>query len=165
MSNKSKMSLERADEISSEINRLLEPLTVKQLTCGSIRRRGNFVGDVDLVVIPQPLSFPGSIGSRLKSSYDRFEVIKQGPKLMQVIVDGIQVDIYHSAAKFWGTHILRWTGSRGHNIKLCTRAQEMGMKLKVSEGLYKGDELIASMTEESIFKALMLPFVPPEKRF
>ena len=65
------------------------------------------------------------------------------------------------------------TGSAGHNIRLCTRAKNMGMKLHANgTGLFKieaqgceGVEvLIANESEEQIFAALGLPYKPPEER-
>ena len=54
------------------------------------------------------------------------------------------------------------TGSAEHNIKLSKRALSMGMKLS-HKGLIKDGKVVAS-TEEEIFTALDLPYVPPEER-
>ena len=58
-----------------------------------------------------------------------------------------------------------FTGSKEHHVKLRTRAKRQG--LKISEyGVFRegSDEAIACATEEDVFAALGLPFIPPELR-
>jgi DNA polymerase (family 10) len=55
-------------------------------------------------------------------------------------------------------------GSIEHNIKLCSRARAMGMMLSAAQGVIKEGKVIASRTEEEIFKALELEYIRPEDR-
>jgi len=53
---------------------------------------------------------------------------------------------------------------RERDIALCSRAQHIGMMLSAAKGVIKDGKVIASRTEEEIFKALNMDFVEPEKR-
>ena len=59
--------------------------------------------------------------------------------------------------------ILYSTGSQMHNIHMRSVAKKQGYKLN-QIGLYKGDKLIPTTSEEEIFKLLGMPYVVPEKR-
>jgi DNA polymerase (family 10) len=65
--------------------------------------------------------------------------------------------------KEFGSALQYFTGSKEHNIALRKIAIEKGMKLN-EYGLFKGKKLIASETEEEIYKALGLPYFEPELR-
>jgi DNA polymerase (family 10) len=56
------------------------------------------------------------------------------------------------------------TGSREHNIMLASIAKSLGLHWNPQEGVFRGEELIASETEESIFSALGLDYERPEDR-
>ena len=87
----------------------------------------------------------------------------------------VQVDLRVIPASSWGAALMYFTGSKEHNIKLRERAQKMGLTLN-EYGLFpddkaadkppqqRGVKAVASATEESIFTALGLAFVPPELR-
>jgi len=160
-----------ADEVVSNIRDLVKRIEV----AGSLRRRKPMVHDIDIVLIPVegricetgfmsaiPV-FPTAIAMRLGEAMDA-ELLKKGEKLLQMRIRDVQVDIYASCPRQWGVHLLRWTGSRRHNIELCKRAQELGLKLAVSEGLKRDDEVVASWSEVEIFEALQLPFREPWER-
>ena len=105
-------------------------------------------------------------------------VVKAGPELITVTLPhqagssipfgvryaNVQVDIYRATPKTWGVLTLIRTGSKEHNIKLCSRAKGMGLMLSAKDGVVYEGRVIASETEEDIFKALGMDYVPPEKR-
>ena len=66
-------------------------------------------------------------------------------------------------AESYGAALLYFTGSKGYNIELRKRAIARGLKLN-EYGLFKGERRIAGATEESIYAALDLPWVAPERR-
>jgi len=90
------------------------------------------------------------------------KVLKCGSKIAQLTIKGTNVDLYSATPETWGALVLIRTGSAQHNIKLSKRALNMGMKLS-HKGLIKDGKIIAS-TEEGIFEALDLSYVPPEER-
>jgi len=77
-----------------------------------------------------------------------------------------QIDIYFASPATWATLLLIRTGSAENNIRLATLAKKKGWHLAASgDGLFdENDQRIAGDTEISIYKALGLPFQPPEKR-
>ncbi len=75
----------------------------------------------------------------------------------------IRLDIEFVPKNEWGAASLYFTGSRSYNILLREYAKKKGLILN-QRGLFKGKKLISSKTEKDIFKALGLPYVPPERR-
>jgi DNA polymerase (family 10) len=131
--------------------------------CGSLRRFAETIGDVDIIVAaanPAPVT-----AAFLKMSFvDR--VLGQGDSKTTVVTRrGTQVDLRVVAPHQIGAALLYFTGSKGHNIKLRMRALARGLTLNeyaLSE--IEGGKVIASQTEEQIYKALDLPFIPPQLR-
>ena len=154
------MKLEDAEKLAREIVEHIRPLCERLEVAGSIRRKKSEVRDVDLVLIPKPLSWHRIIAT-LQRTMDA-EVLKRGNSIAQLSIKGVNVDLYVATAKTWGALLLIRTGSAEHNIKLSTLARKKGMKLS-HRGLTKESKVIAS-TEKEIFEALDLPYVPPEER-
>lgn len=86
----------------------------------------------------------------------------------------IQVDLRVVPAGHWGAAMMYFTGSKEHNVQLRQRAQRAGRTLN-EYGLYtedgeptppqaRGVTPIAAATEEEVFAALGLDWVPPELR-
>jgi DNA polymerase (family 10) len=77
--------------------------------------------------------------------------------------EGMQVDVRTVEPKQLGSALLYFTGSKSHNIALRQRAIDRGWLLS-EYGLFEGDRVVASRTEEQIYKALGMEFVPPPMR-
>jgi DNA polymerase (family 10) len=60
--------------------------------------------------------------------------------------------------------LLARTGSKEHNIKLAALAKSKGLTFSPHEGIKRGEQILASETEEAIFAALGLPYIAPEDR-
>ena len=155
-----KIALERAQKVADAVVKRLSPYCQRIEIAGSIRRRKPWVNDVDLVVIPDDLwSLHGELMKlgQLKMS---------GKKIMRVMIGSTQVDIYVADEATWATLLLIRTGSKENNIRLCSRAKDMGWHLAASgDGLFdETGQRIAGDTEISIYNALGLPFQRPEKR-
>ncbi len=155
-----KIALERAQKVADAVMKRLIPYCQRIDIAGSIRRGKPWVNDVDLVLIPHDLwNFHGELIKlgQLKMS---------GKKIMRVMVGSTQVDIYVADEDTWATLLLIRTGSKESNIRLCSRAKDMGWHLAASgDGLFneKG-ERIAGDSEISIYNALGLPYQRPEER-
>jgi len=82
-----------------------------------------------------------------------------------LLLEGFQADLRLVARESLGAAQQYFTGSKAHNIALRDRAIQRGLKLN-EYGLFRveGDVKIAGDTEESIYEALGLAFVPPELR-
>jgi len=155
-----KMTLERAQKVADAVVKRLSPYCQRIEIAGSIRRRKPWVNDVDLVLVPKDLW-------NLHSELMKLGQLKMsGKKIMRVMVGSTQVDLYIAEPETWATLLLIRTGSKENNIRLCSRAKDMGWHLAASgDGLFneKG-ERIAGDSEISIYNALGLPYQRPEER-
>jgi len=82
-----------------------------------------------------------------------------------VLVEGryYKIDFYFVTDENRGALLMHLTGSATFNVFMRVRAQKMGMKLS-EEGLFRNDKKIAYKTEEDIFTALDMPYIPPKLR-
>jgi DNA polymerase (family 10) len=132
-------------------------------TCGSLRRFSETIGDVDILV-SAPDAAPVMEALVSLSLVDR--VIGRGETKTSIVTRrGTQVDLRVVAQHQLGAALLYFTGSKGHNIKLRQRALTRGWTLNefaLSE--IDGGRVVASETEEQIYQALALPFIPPVLR-
>jgi DNA polymerase (family 10) len=131
---------------------------------GSIRRGRETIGDIDVLVTTDD---PQAVTDAFVSLTDVAEVLVSGETKTSVrLVGGIQVDLRVVDEDLFGSALHYFTGSKEHHIELRTRAKRAG--LKISEyGVFKTDDdetLVASKTEEDIYAALDLPYIPPEIR-
>ena len=133
----------------------------KATVAGSYRRRRETVGDLDIVVTA---SDAASVSRAVAGYDDVAEVISGGETRTTLrLRDGLQVDIRVVPEAAYGAAMHYFTGSRAHNIALRRRAQSR--KLKLNEyGLFDSDQSIAGDTEESVYRALSLPWIAPELR-
>jgi len=76
---------------------------------------------------------------------------------------GIGVDLRVVPEESYGAALHYFTGSKEHNVALRDRAKRQGWKLN-EYGLFAGDKVLASHTEEEIFAKFGLPWIPPELR-
>jgi len=154
------MKLAEAQGIANEIYFLLKPHCTKIEIVGSIRRQKPEVKDIDIVLIP-------SNTWELSKEIDRLgPPIMDGEKLRRVEYKGTQVDLYYATPETWATLLLIRTGSKENNIRLCSRARYLGMKLKANgDGIIGIDgQLIPIESEEQIYKELGLPYQEPWQR-
>lgn len=131
--------------------------------CGSLRRFAETIGDVDVVVAA---TAPEPVMEALVSMSVVDRVLGRGAAKTSIVTRrGIQVDLRVVAEDQLGAALLYFTGSKGHNIKLRQRALSRGLTLNeyaLSE--IEGGKVVASATEEQIYAALGLPWIPPVLR-
>lgn len=137
------------------------PGVERAVVAGSIRRHRETIGDVDILVAatdPQPVS------KVFESLPDVQAVLAHGPtKTLVRLSNGMDADLRVLAPESFGAALLYFTGSKDHNIKLRRIALKKGLKLS-EYGLFRGDRPIAARTEEDVYKALRLSWIPPEMR-
>ncbi len=76
---------------------------------------------------------------------------------------GLQVDLRVVPQESFGAAMQYFTGSKAHNIQIRRLGQDR--KLKINEyGVFKGKNGIAGDTEESVYRAVGLPWIAPELR-
>jgi DNA polymerase (family 10) len=140
----------------------LEGVTDVQV-CGSLRRFSDTIGDIDIVVASdQPAMVMAAAAALPMAS----EVIASGTTKTSVLTyRGLQVDVRVVAPAQFGAACVYFTGSKQHNIELRQRAMAAGRLLN-EYGLEDSEtgEVVASATEEEVYAALGMDFVPPEIR-
>lgn len=153
----------------------LTPHAERVAVAGSVRRRKAEPSDLDLVVIPRHVEdrdMFGAVAARRNSTWleidrrataDKWEILRAGADLVSFRAKAVQVDVFWSTPETWGTVLLCRTGSKEHNIWLAQYAQARGGKWHPGDGLYMAHRRI-SETEESIYRALGLDLIPPERR-
>lgn len=129
--------------------------------CGSIRRFSETVGDVDIVV---STTDPLRVSQTVLAFPEIHEVVGSGgTKTSFLTREGMQVDIRTVEPSQIGSALLYFTGSKSHNIAL--RQKAIDREWLLSEyGLFDGDRVVASRSEEEIYQALDMQFVPPPLR-
>ena len=142
---------------------------------GSFRRRKETIGDVDLLaefdgdgtsVVQHFVSYPGA---------ERVEAAG-GTKGNVVLRSGLSIDLRVIPRRSFGAALQYFSGSKEHNVAMRTRAVRKGLRVnewgvfRVPEGvdpdsLGKEDgERLAGETEEGVYQALGMAWVPPELR-
>jgi len=129
---------------------------------GSLRRGCESCGDIDILASgAEPSLMDAFIEHRLVE-----RVLAQGDTKSSVVLQGdFQADLRLVAPESRGAAMQYFTGSKSHNIALRDRAIGLGFKLN-EYGLFRMDseERIAGHTEEEVYGALGLAWIPPELR-
>jgi DNA polymerase/3'-5' exonuclease PolX len=149
------------DKVASHIDNMLD--SFQHLICGSYRRKATFIKDLDIVVL----------AINAKDLFDLRQVIQAngeilygGEKRITAKIMGEQVDFrICSEEQLWGAMILHFTGPKEANINLRKSATMQGMILS-EYGLRRVSDqsIVASKTEEEIYRALGLRFYAPHER-
>ncbi|MGM0439040.1 MAG: DNA polymerase/3'-5' exonuclease PolX [Patescibacteria group bacterium] len=148
-----------ANEIFEELKNLKE---VKKISfAGSLRRKKELVGDVDILV---SASRTKQIMNKF-TSFSRVEkVLGQGDTKSSIkLQEGFDVDIRVVEKASFGSALQYFTGSKSHNIRVRKIAIAKGFKLN-EYGLFKDGKKVAGKTEEGIYKKLGMTYIPPEIR-
>jgi DNA polymerase (family 10) len=151
-----------AAELISYLNQAggIEKIT----TAGSLRRRKETVGDLDIL----------ATGPGAAAALDRFaaypevtEVLGKGENKASAKIgpENLQVDLRALPSESFGAALQYFSGSKDHNVALRTRAIRMGFKLSEYGLFHASDETkAAGETEEEIYQRLGLAWIPPELR-
>lgn len=166
-----------------DADRLVQPLLAylrqapgidRVKVAGSLRRRKETVGDVDILVVcdqPQPVM-------QHFHSYPQVERVEgAGPTRSTIALrSGLQVDVRIVPQRSYGAALHYFTGSQAHSVAVRKLGVERGLRIneygvfRVSKGHHtdKGDKeagrRIGGATEEEVFQAVGLAWIPPELR-
>jgi DNA polymerase (family 10) len=131
------------------------------VVAGSFRRMRETVGDIDILATA---SRPADVMRRFVEYPEVRDVLAHGEGRSSVVLaSGLQVDLRVVPAESYGSALHYFTGSKAHNIAIRRLAQERGLKIN-EYGVFRGTRRIGGDTEESVFAAVGLPFIPPELR-
>ncbi len=139
------------------------PAVVRAEVAGSYRRRRETIGDLDLLVASND---PAAASERFVSMPPVERVVSHGATKSTVYLKGhLQVDCRVIPPEAYGAALQYFTGSKDHNVKLRTIGVKLGYKLN-EYGLFRreDDALVASETEDEIYKTLGMDWVSPELR-
>jgi DNA polymerase (family 10) len=152
-------ALPRAEKLLEDI-RKIEGVKRADLA-GSLRRRRETIGDLDILIISDN-------SARALREFSRLPVVQQvialGDTRATVIIDGgIQVDVRAVGEQCYGAALQYFTGSKDHNVHLRTIAQKRGLKIN-EYGVFRGRRRLGGATETECYRLLGLPLIPAELR-
>jgi DNA polymerase (family 10) len=137
------------------------PAVERADTAGSVRRRRETIGDVDILAIS---SNPTEVMDFFVSLPGVVKVWGKGATKSSVhLQEGFDMDLRVIVPESYGAALQYFTGSKDHNIALRKIALDKGYKLS-EYGLFQGDEMIAAKTEAEVYAKLDMPYIPPEIR-
>ena len=154
-------ALPLAEEMVESLSQLKE--TNKISFAGSLRRKKETIGDIDILVTSQN---PEKIMRTFISLPQVREILAEGPTKSSIITkDDLHIDVRVVEPISFGAALQYFTGSKAHNIKLRELALKRGLKIN-EYGVFEVESgnRIAGEKEEEVYQALNLPFIPPELR-
>lgn len=135
---------------------------------GSLRRGRDTAGDLDLLVTG-PACAPEQTGPAVEyvAAYPGIHdiIVKGENKVSFHLANGLQVDVRLLPSACYGAALQYFTGSKAHNVSLRQRALKMGYTLSEwSLARLDDNSVVAAETEQEIYAALGMDWVPPEMR-
>lgn len=137
------------------------PEVKNAVVCGSVRRRKETIGDIDILAVSEK---PEKVMEKFVSLPLVEHIYGRGTSKTNVrLKSGLDADLRVVPKKSFGAAVNYFTGSKDHNIALREIAIKKGHKLN-EYGLFKGKKIIAGENEEDLYKALGLRYIEPEIR-
>jgi DNA polymerase (family 10) len=162
------------DTAEIQANKIIEHLSgypgvEKATPAGSLRRGRDTVGDLDILVTGPACCDDGERQKLIEHIIKLpglMEIIARGEnKVSFRIRGGMQVDVRFLPAESFGAAMQYFTGSKAHNVALRQRALKMGYTLsEYSLSRLDNQQVVASRSEEDVYAALKLDYIPPEIR-
>ena len=188
---KVRIPLADGQALAAELLAVLDPLCDRIEIAGSIRRRKETIGDVELVCVPKtewreaglfgetvPVNLEFELLHKLRAEgvfVDRLNSQGSpcfGPRFQRVLFGGFPVDVFCVLPPAeWGVIFTLRTGPETFSRRLVTSSVASGygrlpMGMQVKDGaLYDRGTLIPTPTEESFFEAINYPYRDPWDRF
>ncbi|MBD3191833.1 MAG: DNA polymerase/3'-5' exonuclease PolX [Candidatus Heimdallarchaeota archaeon] len=148
-----------AEELENKMKQLeyVERISI----AGSLRRRKETIGDIDILV---QTTEPTKVMDHFTQLENVQEIIVKGTDKTTVrLHEGLDADLRVIEAVSFGAALLYFTGSKALGIELRKMALKNDWKLN-EYGLYKGKEVLASKTEKAIFHQYGMDYIEPELR-
>ncbi len=144
------------------------PEVLRCSLAGSTRRWKEIIGDLDFLASSKK---PSEVLEFFVTQEGVIQVVAKGETKATVILEGgVQADLRVVSDAEFPFALAYFTGSKEHNIVMRQRAIERGLRLN-EYGLFRSQEetrdsalAVKCSTEEEIFQALDLQFIPPELR-
>lgn len=154
-------ALSNALEIESRLKKLKDVIQIN--IAGSLRRRQETIGDVDILASAKK---PEPVMDYFTTMPDVARVLAKGSTKSSILLkNNLQIDLRVIDDNVFGAALQYFTGNKDHNIKLREIAIKKGYKLS-EYGLFykKTNKLIASRTEQEVYKKLGMQYPEPEIR-
>lgn len=137
------------------------PAAAAVVIAGSYRRAKETVGDLDFLATAVQ-------ADRVIERFTAYPEVREifasgGTKASVRLASGIQADLRVVPPESFGAALHYFTGSKPHNIAIRKLAQERGLKIN-EYGVFRGARRLAGDTEESVYAAVGLPWIPYELR-
>jgi len=130
---------------------------------GSLRRGQETIGDVDLLAAVEP-DDAETVAKAFREADGVDEVLASGKAKTSIRTrEGVQVDLRLIEPASFGAALIYFTGDKAHNVRLRERAIARDMRLN-EYSLSQGDTIVARGSEEDVYQALDLAWIPPELR-
>jgi len=131
------------------------------MVAGSYRRSEETVGDLDILVTAHRGS---PVMDRFVEYEDVQKVLSKGTTRSSVVLrTGLQVDLRLVEQNSFGAALQYFTGSQAHNIAIRRLGRQKGLKIN-EYGVHTFEKRVAGKTEASVYRAVDLPYIPPELR-
>lgn len=159
-----------AQKIYSPLVRQRE--VVRAEIAGSLRRRKEIIGDIDIVVSAKDAHCLKLMHVFVSDPSVATIVAKGETKSSVVLSDGINCDLRIVRDEEFPFALNYFTGSKEHNVEMRSRARRYGWtlneygfsELDASEKRGKAKRIVKCKDESDIYKALDLDYVEPELR-
>jgi DNA polymerase (family 10) len=162
-----RMLLWDAIKIGNDIvNWLLQKNEILQIElAGSIRRKKETIGDIDVLVSCEYKNRTKII-NHFTNPIIAERIIAKGNTKASIIMNDChkQIDLRIVNQEQWGSALLYFTGSKEHNIHLRSIAKKKNYKISEYGIFNSNNKLVASDTEEKIYSTIDMQIIPPEMR-
>ena len=153
------------DQLARSIGRHMEACDSiqKMQWAGSYRRGRETIGDLDLLVVASDRT---AAMNHLEAYPETSLTIGRGETKISIRVGkAFQVDMRCVEPHQFGAALQYFTGSQAHNVHARRIAKNRGLKIN-EYGVFKIDDesQIAGTTEEDVYDAIGLQWIPPELR-
>ncbi len=157
-----------AESLVAELGKL--PFVEKIAYAGSLRRGRETIGDLDILAAAKD---PKKLMDAFTSRGEVARVLGHGDTKSSVLTKtGVQVDLRVVPRDRFGAALMYFTGSKEHNIAMRERAIAQGMRLNeyglfrenAQGGADEGAAPVAAASEDVVYAALGLDWVPPTMR-
>jgi DNA polymerase/3'-5' exonuclease PolX len=141
---------------------------------GSIRRKKDTIGDIEIVCIPRKVQGldlfggPGEEINLLEQKLREYHILKGGEKYKQIALASINMDVFICQPETWGMIYTIRTGSADFTHWLVTPRQKGGgmpSNMSAKDGrLWRNGAAVDTPEERDVFAAVGVQWIEPEKR-
>ncbi|MFP4680184.1 MAG: DNA polymerase/3'-5' exonuclease PolX [Chitinispirillaceae bacterium] len=131
------------------------------VVAGSFRRKKDTVRDLDVLAA-------GAEPAKAAEVFCSYPAVTKvvssgGTRSTVILVNRMQVDLRVVPVESYGAALHYFTGSQLHNIAVRKKGVKLGLKIN-EYGVYKGKKRLGGKEESDVFRAVGLPYIPPELR-